>query len=281
MQHIQWFPGHMTKAVRMMEDSLKLVDGVIFVLDARCPLACINKNLLKLFENKKVLYLLNKADLIEKSDLKKYIKYFSDNFGQALGVSGTDIKYKKIIFEKTAEMLKEKLSKNESKGINTTLKIMVAGIPNTGKSTIINTLCGIKRAQTGDKAGVTKGKQWIRTEHFELLDTPGTMPPSFGNQTLAKHLAYIGSINDDILDFSDMALEFIKEMKEIYPEKLMEKYNITLEDKEPLQIYEDICLKRGYILKGREFDYERCGKAIIDDFRKGRIGKIVLDKIQD
>jgi len=279
MQHLQWFPGHMTKAVRMMEDSLKLVDGVIFVLDARCPIACINKNLLKMFENKKILYILNKSDLIEKADLFKYIKYFSANYGIAIGACGTDLKYRKIIFDRAADILSEKLQRNENKGLNTSLKLMVAGIPNTGKSTIINTLCGEKRAITGDKAGVTKGKQWIRTENFDLLDTPGTMPPSFDNQTFAVHLAYIGSINDEILDFSDMALELIKELKIIYPQKLIDKYGITIENKEPLEIYEAICAKRGYLFKGGEFDYDRCGKAIIDDFRKGRIGKIALDKI--
>jgi ribosome biogenesis GTPase A len=269
----------MTKAVRMMEDTLKLVDGVIFVVDARCPVACINKNLLKMFENKKVLYILNKADLIEKADLNKYIKYFTENFGLAVGACGTDLKYRKVIFDKATFMLSEKLLRNDKKGLNSSLKIMVAGIPNTGKSSIINTLCGEKRAVTGDKAGVTKGKQWIRAGAFDLLDTPGTMPPSFDNQNLAKHLAFIGSINDSILDFSDMALELLKELKETAPLKLSTKYGVELKDKEPLEIYEAICGRRGYLFKGGEFDYERCGKAVIDDFRKGRIGKIALDII--
>ena len=154
---------------------------------------------------------------------------------------------------------------------------MVAGIPNTGKSTIINALCGGKKAVTGNKAGVTKGKQWVRLRELELLDTPGTMPPAFENQTLAKHLAYIGSMNDANIDFNDLAFELLKELKESYPNLLKEKYGIENLDVEPLELFNAICVRRGFLRRGGEYDYDRCSVAIVDDFRKGRIGKIILD----
>lgn len=278
--HIQWHPGHMTKALRMMEENLKLVDGVLFVLDARCPVACLNRKLIKLFQNKKTLYILNKSDLTDRRLLSGYIDYFAQGGITAAAAVGTDSKSIKEISKIAAGMLTEKTEKNAQRGINKKLRFMVCGIPNTGKSTIINTLCGEKRAQTGDKAGVTKGKQWINAGEYELLDTPGTMPPSFDNQVLARHLAYIGSINDSILDFSELLLEFIREIKELYPGMLAEKYGAD-ETGEPLSVYESICKKRGYLLKGGEFDYERCAVAVMDDFRKGRIGKIALDRVHD
>ena len=154
---------------------------------------------------------------------------------------------------------------------------MVVGIPNTGKSTIINALCGGKKTVTGNKAGVTRGKQWVRLRELELLDTPGTMPPAFENQTLAKHLAYIGSMNDSNIDFGDLAYELIGELKEKYPNLLKAKYDIENLDVETLEIFNAICSRRGFIKKGGEYDYDRCAIAIIDDFRKGRIGKIILD----
>ena len=154
---------------------------------------------------------------------------------------------------------------------------MVAGIPNTGKSTIINSLCGGKKAITGDKAGVTKGKQWVRLRELELLDTPGTMPPAFDNQILAKHLAYIGSMNDANIDFNDLAFELLKELQVTYPNLLKSKYGIENTEVETLELFDAICVRRGFLRRGGEFDYDRCAVAIIDDFRKGRIGKIILD----
>ena len=154
---------------------------------------------------------------------------------------------------------------------------MVAGIPNTGKSTIINAIVGGKKAVTGDKAGVTRGKQWVRIKELELLDTPGTMPPAFENQTYARHLAYIGSMNDANLDIAELAFEFLSEIKETYPDALKRKYGLSDLTLPANQLMDEICVRRGFLLKGGEFDYERCGKAVVDDFRKGRIGLIKLD----
>lgn len=277
MQHLQWFPGHMTKAMRMMEENLKAVDGVMVVLDARAPRASVNNKLAKLFNNKKVLYVLNKCDLIEKSDVVRTVKEFAEEGKETVAISAMDKKAIDLLYNKIFSLLKDKLERNKEKGIFKPVRIMVAGIPNTGKSTIINALCGGKKTITGNKAGVTKGKQWVRLRELELLDTPGTMPPAFDNQTLAKHLAYIGSMNDANIDFNDLAYELIKELAERYPELLKAKYGIEDVTLPTLDLFNAICVRRGFLMKGGDYDYERCATAVIDDFRKGRIGKIILD----
>ena len=277
MKHLQWFPGHMTAALRMMEENLKTVDGVMVVLDARAPRASLNNKLNKLFENKKVLFVLNKTDLVEPFDVKRTVNEFTAEGKEVVAVSAMDKRAVDLLYSRIFSLLKEKLERNKLKGVFKPIRIMVAGIPNTGKSTIINALCGGKKAVTGDKAGVTKGKQWVRLRELELLDTPGTMPPAFDNQTLAKHLAYIGSMNDANIDFNDLAYELLIELKEKYPELLKTKYGIENLEVEPLELFNAVCVRRGFLRRGGEYDYERCATALIDDFRKGRIGKIILD----
>lgn len=275
---IQWFPGHMAKAMRKTEEDLKLCDGVIYVLDARAPYACFNKKLTALFKNKPVVYCVNKCDTVSTASLgiiSEELKKAGLNYCLTDGLSKKDVAKLKSACE---SVMKERIERDKAKGIKRALRFMVAGIPNTGKSTIINTISGGKRAETGDKAGVTRANKWIRLGDFELLDTPGTMPPSFENQTYARHLAYIGSLNDDILDTEGLALELIGELKIIAPDKLMEKYSLTSLDKEPLALYDDICKRRGFLLRGGESDYTRCARAVIDDFRKQRIGKICLEE---
>lgn len=277
MQHLQWFPGHMTAAMRMMEDNLKLVDGVMVVLDARAPRASLNNKLGKLFQNKKVLYVLNKTDLADPDGVKRTIAEFKADGKETVAVSAMDKRAVDLLYERLFSLLKEKLDRNKEKGVFKPIRFMVAGIPNTGKSTIINALCGGKKAVTGDKAGVTKGKQWVRLRELELLDTPGTMPPAFDNQTYAKHLAYLGSMNDANIDFADLAYELILELKEKYPDMLKNKYGLTDLDLPALDLFNAICKRRGFLMRGGEYDYERCATAVIDDFRKGRIGRVVLD----
>ena len=277
MKHLQWFPGHMTAAMRMMEENVKAVDGVMIVLDARAPRASLNPKLDKLFTNKKVLYVLNKTDLVEPSDVKKTVNEFTLEGKETVAVSAMDKRAVDLLYSRIFSLLKEKLERNKLKGVFKPIRVMVAGIPNTGKSTIINALCGGKKTVTGDKAGVTKGKQWVRLRELELLDTPGTMPPAFENQTLAKHLAYVGSMNDANIDFGDLAFELLMELKEKYPDALKNKYGIDDLDVETIELFNAICVRRGFLRRGGEYDYERCATAIIDDFRKGRIGKIILD----
>lgn len=265
----------MTKAMRMMEQSVPLADGIIYVLDARCPAASFNKKLLQMAGGKPVLYVLNKGDLAdERAD--SLLKFFG---GNAVKINAVNANSKRDITGAIDKLIAEKRQKNLEKGYSKIFRFIVVGVPNTGKSTVINLLAGSKRTVTGDKAGVTRGKQWIRLDGFELLDTPGTMPPSFENQSLALHLAYVGSINDDILDLDDIALELLGELYAKYPKRLEERYGITGGSK--LEMLDSVCKRRGFILRGGEYDYERAERAVIDDFRKGRLGRITLDSIED
>lgn len=261
----------------MMEENLKAVDGVLIVLDARAPKASVNAKLNKLFANKKTLYVLNKCDLVEKKDVTRTMQYFEGEGFPAVAVCAAEKRSIDLLYDKIFSLLKEKIDRNKEKGVFKPVRIMVAGIPNTGKSTIINALTGGKKTITGNKAGVTKGKQWVRLKELELLDTPGTMPPAFDNQTYARHLAYIGSMNDGNLDFNDLCFELLGELKEKYPELIKAKYDIADLDVPTLEVMNAICVRRGFLMRGGEFDYDRCSQAVIDDFRKGRIGKIILE----
>ncbi len=278
MKTIQWFPGHMTKAMRMMEQHLSLVDGVIFVLDARCPAASFNAKLKKLAGNKPVLYVLNKGDLAdERADF--LLKLIRESGAAAVKINAVNAASRRDITGAIERLVAEKRQRALERGQTKIFRFMVAGVPNTGKSTLINLLAGSKRAETGDKAGVTRGKQWIRCDGFELLDTPGTMPPAFENQKLAVRLAYVGSINDDILDLDDIALALLEELQEKYPQRLFERY--VIEGGTPLEMLEKVCAKRGFMLRGGEYDYERGERALIDDLRKGRLGRVTFDCAED
>lgn len=264
----------MTKAMRMMQEHLSLVDGVVFVLDARCPAASFNPKLKKIANNKPVLYVLNKGDLAdERADI--LLKIIREKGGAAVKINAVNASSKRDITGAIEKLVAEKRQRALEKGQTKVFRFMVAGVPNTGKSTLINLLAGSKRAETGDKAGVTRGKQWIRCDGFELLDTPGTMPPAFENQYLARHLAFVGSINDDILDIDDIALALLEECYAKYPARLYERYGV--EGGTPLDMLETVCKRRGFMLRGGEYDYERGERAVIDDFRKGRLGRITLD----
>ena len=274
---INWFPGHMAKAMRKTEEDVKLCDGVIYVLDARAPYASVNQKLMKIFGNKPVVYALNKVDAISLDAAKKIVSDFRSKGLNIEPINGLLKKDAEKLKAACGRAVKEKAERNKNKGINKTFRFMVAGIPNTGKSTIINTMSGKKKAETGDKAGITRSNKWIRLGDIELLDTPGTMPPSMENQRYAEHLAFIGAINDDILDLEGLTLKLIAELKEIAPAEFKEKYKLDDLTSEPLSIFEAVCKKRGYILKGGDADYGRCARAIIADLRKGRIGKICFE----
>ena len=268
----------MTAAMRMMEKHLSIVDGVVFVLDARCPAASFNQRLKRLAGAKPVLYVLNKGDLAdERADI--LLKKIRDKGAAAIKINAVNSGSRRGISGAIDKLVAEKRERAALKGQSKVFRFMIAGVPNTGKSTLINLLAGSRRAETGDKAGVTRGKQWIRCDGFELLDTPGTMPPAFENQQLARRLAYVGSINDDILDLDDVALELLKELSEKYPSRLKERYDVS--DGTPLEMLEGVCKKRGFLLRGGDYDYERGERAVIDDFRKGKLGRITLDTAGD
>lgn len=275
MKTIQWYPGHMAKAVRMMKDNIPLCDGVIFVLDARCPASSYNPKLKDIAGSKPVLFVLNKSDLSD-VDLTPQMRGLGLRVVCACGTSPSS---KRAVDGAIRALVEEKKARLAQKGVNKVFRFMVAGVPNTGKSTLINLLAGSRRAETGDKAGVTRGKQWISCGDYELLDTPGTMPPACDNQTFAARLAFCGSINDEILDRDDICLELISALSGKYFSRLRERYGV--EEGTPAEVLDGVCKKRGFLLRGGEYDYERGVRAVVDDFRKGKLGKITFDGAED
>ena len=278
MKTIQWFPGHMAKAMRLMEDNLKLCDAVVFVLDARAPASTYNPKLTALVGSKPVLFLLNKGDLADaKAD--ELLTLIKKSGKSAVKIAANSRGNIRILQSAMEELVKEKMQRLAEKGSKKPLRFLIAGVPNTGKSTVINALSGTKKAQVGDKAGVTRGKQWVKCGAFELMDTPGTMPPSFSDQSLARRLAYIGSVNDDILEMDEVALALLEELYQKYPKGLEERFGIT--GGTPLEMLNKVCAQRGFVLKGNDFDYERGERTVIDEFRKGKLGRVCLDSIDD
>lgn len=279
MPPIQWFPGHMTKALREMEKEIKNVDLIFYCLDARAPLSCLNPKLSNLAKNKKIIYVLNKSDLVDERSLDKFKKMLTTSNSVAININSVESNSTKILYDKAKLLLKDKFEQSKAKGLSYSIKAMVVGVPNVGKSTLINNFCKKAKTTTGNKPGVTKGKQWVAVDDcLVLLDTPGTLWPSFENEKTAKNLAYIGSIKDNVLDITDLAFYFIKDLVKLNKKALEDRYEIKIDlNQEIIEIFDEICLKRKCLLKQGELDYDRCATLILDDFRKGRLGKIVLD----
>lgn len=277
--HIQWFPGHMTKSIRMMQENIKLVDIVIYILDSRVPFSCLNPKFDQLIQNKKVIYVLNKSDLANQMETKKWISFFKSNGKNALALSSIKTNSSAVLKNEILKVMSETIEKNRNKGVYKAIRAMIIGVPNVGKSTLINNFVGKAHTITGDKPGVTRAKQWVKLQSgIELLDTPGTLCPAFENQKIARHLAYIFSIREEIVDVSELALEFLKEFAVEFPSELKARYNLDALSDNALENMEAIARKRGAIVKGGECDYEKISKIIFDDFRKGRLGNITLEK---
>ena len=276
----QWYPGHMTKAKRMMQEDIKLIDLVIELVDARVPLSSRNPDIDELGKNKSRLILLNKADLADKNANKKWSEYFQNKgyFVQEVDSrSGAGMKAISAIIQ---EACKEKIERDRKRGIkNRPVRAMVVGIPNVGKSTFINTYAGKACAKTGNKPGVTKGKQWIRlNKNVELLDTPGILWPKFEDQAVGLRLALIGSINDEILNIDELAMELITFLKNQYPGTLEKRFQLDeSEEKSAAQILEEIARVRGCLIRGGELDYGKASKLLMDDFRSGKLGRVTLE----
>lgn len=277
---INWFPGHMTKALRAMEKEIKTIDFVIYVLDSRAPLASVNPKFAELVGEKPIIYVLNKIDLADDKATEQFKKYFTTKNSICLTLNSTQSGVISKIDSAAKTLCGSKIEKYQAKGLNAILRSMVLGIPNSGKSTLVNNLCGMGRAITGNKPGVTKGKQWVRvTPTFEVLDTPGTLWPSFSDEWQGEDLAMIGSIRDEVFDVCELALVLIEKLQKLYPNALDLRYNINTQNKTALEIYEDIAAAKKFMQRGGEVDYERTAKMIVDDFRKTRLGKITLERI--
>ncbi len=275
---IHWYPGHMTKAKRQMQEDIKLIDLVVEIVDARTPLSSRNPDIDDLGKNKYRLILMNKADLADKKATDAWTAYFK---GKGFFVVSLDARSKngmKSISDIIMEACKEKIEKDLKRGIkNRPVRAMVVGIPNVGKSTFINSYAGKACAKTGNKPGVTKGKQWIRlNKNVELLDTPGILWPKFEDQKVALRLALIGSIKDEVLNADELAIELIKYLVQAYPDVLTERYGITESDNH-LETLCAIAKSRNCLSKGNELDYSKAAVLLIDDFRSGKLGKITLE----
>ncbi len=275
--NIQWFPGHMTKAIRMMQDSLCLVDALIYVIDARAVESCMNPLLSRLTEGKPVLYVFNKCDLVAGADIEGWCRRFTDNglaYVKAVGTSGDCSQIVAGLKQVTAK----RIEKFAAKGARISVRAMVVGVPNSGKSTIINSMIKKAKAVTGDRPGVTRGKQWLSIDGVDFLDTPGTLWGKFEDDRVAHHLAYIGSIKDDVLDNMELACDFIEELKVSAPDCFKNRYGVDASNLSPYQTLENVAAARGFRQRGNTLDVDRAAKTVIDEFRKGKLGKIMLER---
>jgi ribosome biogenesis GTPase A len=276
--NFQWYPGHMTKARRQIQEDIKLIDLVIELVDARVPQSSRNPDIDELGRNKYRLILMNKADLADPEGTKRWSAFFREKGYSVIALDARKKNGMKQITDAIMEACKEKIERDRRRGIkNRPVRAMVVGIPNVGKSTFINSYAGKACAKTGNKPGVTKGKQWIRlSRDVELLDTPGILWPKFEDQMVGLRLALIGSINDEILNADEMALELIGLLTAMYPGVLSERYTVD-EKLEPVQILYGIAENRKCIGRGGELNYSKAASLLIDDFRSGALGRITLE----
>ncbi len=276
--NFQWYPGHMTKAKRQMQEDMKLIDLVIELVDARIPVSSRNPELDELGRQKARLILMNKADLASDKLTQSWASYFKEKGYFVVKLDSRNKAGMKNVSDVVMEACKEKMERDRKRGIkNRPVRAMVVGIPNVGKSTFINTYAGKACAKTGNKPGVTKGKQWIRlNKNVELLDTPGILWPKFEDQKVGLNLALIGSIKDEILNIDELSLALIQVLKESYPGILADRYQVE-EDQEPADILMAIARSRNCVKKGSELDYSRAAALVMEEFRTGRLGKITLE----
>lgn len=277
IESINWYPGHMKKTRELISENLKLVDMVIEVIDARIPVSSRNPIIDEIVGSKPRIVLLNKSDLSDSMQNKAWSEHFESQgyYGMPMNcMSGSGVKELFKLLEKL------KSQKNKEQIRNKPFRLMIVGVPNVGKSSLINRMTGKKSTKTGDRPGVTKGKQWLTLSNgMQLLDTPGILWPKFEDPKAGLDLAFCGSIKDEILDTATLALELIKVLQTEYPQELAARYKLDEISCDALETMESIAVKRGWILSGKRIDYERCGRTLLDEFRAGLIGRITLEKI--
>ena len=277
IENINWYPGHMKKTREMIQQNLKMVDLVIEVVDARIPVSSRNPIIDDIVSGKKRIIILNKSDLSDKKANDAWAEHFKKDGNLVVTMNcmaGGGVNQLLKVLER------EEAKKNAEKAVKKPLRMMIVGVPNVGKSSLINRLTGKKSAQVGDRPGVTRGKQWLTLKNgMQLLDTPGILWPKFEDPKTGINLAYCGSIKDEIMDIATLAMELIGVLASEYPDLLMERYKLDEILEMPLDNMEAIALKRGFILPGKRIDYERCAKTVLDEFRSGKIGNITLERL--
>lgn len=277
IQNINWYPGHMKKTRELIQENLKAVDLVIELLDSRIPISSRNPIIDELVGDKRRIVLLGKSDLADSEETEKWQRYFSRKGDKTVAIDARSGENINRLFSILDDVQREQ---NQLRQMNRSIRMMVVGVPNVGKSSLINRLIGKKSAKTGDKAGVTRGKQWVTLKNgMQLLDTPGILWPKFEDQRVGLHLAFCGSIRDEILDTQDLAFELIKVLEKRYPESLQNRYKLDEIQEETLDNMEAIAFKRGFLMPGKRIDYERTGRTVIDEFRSGKLGRITLETV--
>lgn len=281
MKNIQWYPGHMKKALREIEENIRLIDVVIEILDARIPYASKNPDINRFALNKQRVVVLNKEDLADKEATKEWQEYFKDKGYFCVSINSKDQNSIKKVSKVVNMAGEKKRERDRKRGINNRpVRTLVCGIPNSGKSTFINSYVGKKSTKTGDRPGVTKGKQWIRlTKDVEMLDTPGILWPKFEDQNTGELLAICGSIRDEILNKEDICIRFLEKMKEIDAKVIEQAYSVEYCEEE--QLLYNITKNRNFLKQGAMVDTERGANAILDDFRSGKLGRITLERVRD
>ena len=275
---IQWYPGHMAKAKKMLQENLKLTDIVVEVTDARAPRSTRNPDFNDVFSGKHRVVILNKSDLASPEETSRWISAFEAQGMKAVSVSSVRNTSRNRIVPILDEVAKPLVEKAKAKGVLKTVRAIVVGIPNVGKSTMINCIAGKKRAAVGNKPGVTKGKQWVSvTKYLELMDTPGILWPKFEDDTTARHLSYLNAINDDILDIEEIALQLAKELAPIIPEVLAERFGSVPENQDSDSYLRDICRVRSLYYTNGEENTKRAAEILLDEFRSGKLGRITLE----
>ncbi len=276
--NINWFPGHMKKTKEIIIDNLKLVDVILEIIDSRIPISSRNPMIDEIVADKPRMIIMNKSDLSDPEVNKKWIAKFKEEGIPAILMNSKENVQVDKIYKEAKILLKEKFKKNEEKNIdNPLIRMMIVGVPNSGKSTFINKLSKKKGAKVGNRPGITQSKQWIKAgSNIQLLDTPGILWPKF-EEKIGLHLSFTNAIRDEVLNIEDLTLKFLEEMKEIKPEALVDRYGIDPEAP-ALEIYEAIAKKRGAIIAGGDFDYTRTANIILNDFRSGKLGKISLER---
>lgn len=277
--NINWFPGHMRKSLNELQASLKNIDAVICVLDARAPYSCINPELEKICSGKNIIYAINKIDLADSMITKLWEQYFKEKGKTVLRIDATKNSCKRAVINAINIATKSKQEKMKSRGFLMKIRVAIVGVPNTGKSTLLNTLAGGYLSKTGNIAGVTRSSSWIKLDKWlELMDNAGTLVPKFSDTFVAENLAILGSIGERATDYESLAIIVAERLKVIAKDKLSSRYEIEICDKDSGEdIVQKIAKARGFILKGGEIDKQRASTALVDDFRKTRIGKISLE----
>lgn len=280
--NINWYPGHMVKARREIEANLKLVDIVLILLDARAPFSCRNQDLENIAARKKIIYILNKVDLATTEGTAAYLDIFKNNYEPALGIDSISGRGTKEVLQAIAEGYREQAQTMLAKGRRVRpARVMAAGVPNVGKSTFLNCLAGQKAAKTGNKPGVTRGKQWIRLrDDLELLDTPGLMWPKVESQEQGLKLALLNIVGENAYNEYDVALYLLGLLKAKWPHIIKDQFKVDSDEKEEAGLLEDIAQKRGHLLKGGSLDLDKTCTMLLQDFRKGKLGKFSLDQIE-